>query len=144
MNELMKIVDIDDEYVYVHALEALNCTSCTIKGSCNLMGNSNRRIKVLNPKKLKLNKNEYVYIEKESSLEYKAAFIMYGIPLLMMVILTVSLFSLGLSEILSFIIGLTGMIASYYFIYLYDKNIAKTKYIPKIIKKVNVYKNFSI
>ncbi|MBM7559765.1 SoxR reducing system RseC family protein [Marinitoga litoralis] len=144
MNELMRIVDIDEEYVYLQALEASNCSSCAIKGSCNLTGDPNRKIKAINSNKLHLNKNEFVYIKKIDSLESKVAFIMYGIPLLTMVIITVLLFSFGLNEIISFILGLTGMLISYYFIHLYDKKVAKTKYVPEIIEKVGIYRNFQI
>ncbi|WGS65922.1 SoxR reducing system RseC family protein [Marinitoga aeolica] len=144
MNELMRIVDIDEEYVYLQALEASNCSSCAIKGSCNLTGDPNRKIKAINSNKLDLNRNEFVYIKKIDSLESKVAFIMYGIPLLTMVIITVLLFSFGLNEIISFILGLTGMLISYYFIHLYDKKVAKTKYVPEIIEKVGIYKTFQI
>ncbi|KAF2956237.1 hypothetical protein AS160_00125 [Marinitoga sp. 38H-ov] len=69
---------------------------------------------------------------------------MYGIPLLTMVIITVLLFSFGLNEIISFILGLTGMFVSYYFIHLYDKKVAKIKYVPEIIEKVGIYRNFQV
>jgi sigma-E factor negative regulatory protein RseC len=64
MNELMRIVDMDEEYVYLQALEAANCGSCAIKGSCNLTGDPNRKIKAINNKNLNLNKNDFVYIKK--------------------------------------------------------------------------------
>nr|WP_276318663.1 SoxR reducing system RseC family protein [Marinitoga lauensis] len=69
---------------------------------------------------------------------------MYGIPLLTMVTITVLLFSLGLNEIISFLLGLTSMLISYYFIYLYDRKVAKTKYVPEIIEKIGIYKTFQI
>ncbi|KLO22448.1 hypothetical protein X275_03535 [Marinitoga sp. 1197] len=144
MKELMKVVDIGDEYIYVQALEAANCSSCVIKGSCNLTGDPNRKIRAINKSNLNLNRNDFVYIKKEDSLESQAAFVMYGIPLLIMIVLTIVLFVMGLNEIISFFSGLSGMVISYYFIHIYDKNIAKTKYIPEIIEKLQIYNNFQL
>ncbi|GAB6189605.1 hypothetical protein JCM30566_13460 [Marinitoga arctica] len=144
MNELMRIVDIDEEYVYLQALEAANCGTCAIKGSCNLTGDPNRKIRAINNKKLALNKNDFVYIKKIDSLEARAAFIMYGIPLFLMVIITILVYTIGLNEIISFILGLTGMLISYYFIHLYDNKIAKIKYVPEIIEKIEFYKTFNV
>lgn len=135
MTEIMKVDNIDNKYVYLITQRAGTCSSCGLKGACNLTGTPDMRIKALRKKDLVLSKGDFVLVKLPDVSISKLSFIVYGIPLLVFIFITIIMYQLNFGDIYSFLGGFLSMIFCFLIIGIYDKKHLKDKYLPEILKK---------
>ncbi|HOB16353.1 MAG TPA: SoxR reducing system RseC family protein [Defluviitoga sp.] len=137
MKEVMDVIDIDNDYIYLKTLRTEACGSCSIRNSCNILGSSNElKLKAKKTDNLNnINIGDKVVVELPNVPVVKLSFIAYGLPLIVFLASVILFYLLGFSDLNSFLIGLLCTCFIYIFIRIYDKKKIKNKYLPTIIEK---------
>jgi len=107
------IIDIDREYISVEILSHAACSSCNAKSMCSLSEAKAKIIQVENKGFTLFQKGERVNVLLKRSLGFKALWISYLIPLLILLLLLLALSALGIDE-LSIGAGILASLALYY------------------------------
>ncbi|WP_126993142.1 SoxR reducing system RseC family protein [Thermosipho globiformans] len=124
MKELFTIAKVDEKYIYLER-DTSACGSCAISGSCNVK--SVEQLKVEKDNKFEYFPGDFVILD----LKYRPAllaFILYGLPVILLI------FGVGLgtylkfSDYFSFLIGLLFMSGAFAVFRIWDK-----RYKPKIV-----------
>jgi len=119
------ILDIDSDYISVEILNKAACASCHSKSMCSMSDVKAKVIQVENRGFELYEKGERVNVLLKRSLGFKALWISYLIPLIILLVLLLALSAVGVKELL---IGLSilAFLALYYFIvYLLRDKIKK-------------------
>lgn len=145
MREIMDVIDIDDKYIYLLTTRSKECATCSMNGGCNILGGSNElKVRAKKTNDTKFEKGDKVLVELPNVPIAKLSFLAYGIPLIVFISIVVLFSFLNFSDIISFSLGIIGLISTYFFINLYDKKRLKDKYLPTIISKVQKKVDFNI
>ncbi|OFY42670.1 MAG: hypothetical protein A2X18_13330 [Bacteroidetes bacterium GWF2_40_14] len=119
------ILDIDSDYISVEIMNKAACVSCNAKQMCSMSEVKAKVIQVENSGFVLYEKGERVNVLLRRSLGFKALWISYLIPLIILLVLLLALSAVGVTELL---IGLSilAFLALYYFIvYLLRDKIKK-------------------
>ena len=124
-----------DSFAFVNVERGSMCGNCPSKGLCHPFGgdDKNFQVKALNSIDAKEGDKVKIVIGNRNFL--KASFIVYGIPILFLIIFSILGKIFFEKDILSFLAGFSGMILSYFFIKSYDKR-NKDKFFPEIVEIV--------
>jgi len=137
----MTVSEITDKYIFLQAERISECESCSSKGSCSVIPGDNKiKIKAKNENNMSLKPGDCVSVKLPEFSISKVSFIVYGIPLLVFIVLTVLMYIAGVPDVYSFLSGLAGMAGAYIIISVADRKIFKDKYLPEIIEKINNFK----
>ena len=131
IEEIGIVNKISNEFAFVNVNRGTMCGSCPSKGLCHPFGGEENdfQVKALNLIGAKTGDKVKIVIENKNFL--KASFIVYGIPILFLMLFSVIGKLFFKKDIFSFIFGFSGMIFSYILIKLYDKK-NKEKFFPKV------------
>jgi len=137
MREVMDVIDKDENYVYLRTTRTEECESCAMKGGCTMLGGSNElKLKAQKTENVEVRRGDKVIVELPDVPIVKLSFLAYGVPLIVFVSIISTLYSLNLSEIFSFLIGLLGMGITYLLVHQYDRKKLKDRYLPVILQKL--------
>jgi len=119
------VKEITDKSIIVSIIANSACLSCQIKGSCNISEVEEKEIEVINyNKSFKI--GEYVEVFFKESLGFKAVFLGYILPFLIVlsVLIIGEIFNTG--EGLTGILSLVSLVPYYFIIYLIKNKLKKT------------------
>jgi len=110
-----KVIEANASYISVEILNKSACSSCHAKGACSMGDIKAKVVEVENRGIDVFNVGEIVNVKLKKTLGYKALWYSYLIPLIILMVLLLSLQSVGLSEP---VIGLSiiGAISLYYLV----------------------------
>ncbi|MDK2865035.1 MAG: sigma-E factor negative regulatory protein RseC [Thermotogota bacterium] len=138
MEELVeygKIISSSDKEYFVEINRAAACGACTLKDSCSV---ESGKIVLRVPKgDLKVHEGDMVELRIPKSRAVKAAFMVYGIPLLTFIALIALGKLLDFSDLASLLVAFLGLAMSFVFVHFYDKKKGKD-FSPKISKVLKV------
>lgn len=122
------ILDIDSDYISVEIMNKSACASCNAKSMCSMSDVKAKVIQVENRGFTLYEKGEKVNVLLRRSLGFKALWISYLIPLIILLVLLLTLSAVGVKELL---IGLSILVflALYYFIVYLLRNKIKNEFI---------------
>ncbi|PNR94064.1 hypothetical protein HWHPT5561_07290 [Petrotoga sp. HWH.PT.55.6.1] len=137
MREVMDVIDKDESYVYLRTTRTQECESCAMKGGCTLLGGANElNLKAKNTEKVDVKKGDKVVVELPEVPVVKLSFLAYGIPLIVFLSIVSILYTLGFSDIFSFLAGILGLGITYFLIHQYDRIKLKDRYLPVILQQL--------
>lgn len=108
------VIEANPSYITVEILNKSACSSCHAKGACTLGDVKAKIVEVENSGSVLFNVGETVNVKLKKTLGFKALWISYLIPLMILMVLLLSLQAVGLSEP---VIGLS-IIGAIFFYYL--------------------------
>lgn len=92
------VIEIDKQTIFVEILSKSACASCHAKGACSLGDTKVKVVEVENRYPGLYEKGERVNVVLKKTMGYKALWISYVVPLIILLLLLVSLSSLQFSE----------------------------------------------
>ncbi len=119
------ILDIDSDYISVEILNKAACASCNAKQMCSMSEVKAKIIQVENRGFTLYEKGERVNVLLKRSLGFKALWISYLIPLIILLVLLLALSAVGVEELLIALSILTFLALYYYVVYLLRDKIKK-------------------
>lgn len=119
------ILDITPEYITVEIMNKAACVSCSAKGACSMGEVEAKVIEVENNGYDFYKKGESVNVILKKSLGFKALYISYLIPLLILVVILLSLSALGTDELVTGLAVITGLALYYSGVYLFRDKFKK-------------------
>jgi len=110
-----KVIEANASYISVEILNKSACSSCHAKGACSMGDIKAKVVEVENTGIDLFSVGEVVNVKMKKTMGYKALWYSYLIPLIILMVLLLSLQSVGLSEP---VIGLSiiGAISLYYLV----------------------------
>lgn len=120
-----RIVAIDPEITTVEIISEAACASCHAKGLCGLGEQQVKQVEVRtsawNPHQI----GDEVEVVLKKSMGYKAVFIAYGLPLVVLFVALMVLNSLGVGELYAGLGAIGAVIICYFVIFLFRNKISK-------------------
>ena len=147
MNEIAQIEhkgivkSIEGNELQVSILNHSSCASCNVKGSCSVSDIEEKLIDVYvtEPDAYKL--GEHVEVYYKQSLGFRALFLGYVLPFLVLLVTMIVMLSVTDRELLSGIVALAALVPYYLIVYITKDKLKKT--FSFSIKKSVVYPTFS-
>ena len=116
---------IDPEITTVEIISEAACASCHAKGLCGLGEQQVKQVEVRtsawNPHQI----GDEVEVVLKKSMGYKAVFIAYGLPLVVLFVALMVLNSLGVGELYAGLGAIGAVIICYFVIFLFRNKISK-------------------
>ncbi|MEN6618662.1 MAG: SoxR reducing system RseC family protein [Rikenellaceae bacterium] len=119
------ILDIDRDYISVEILNKSACSSCNAKSMCSMSDVKAKIIQIENRGFIFYEKGERVNVILKRSLGFKALWISYLIPLIILLVLLVALSAIGVNELLIGLSILVSLALYYFVVYLLRDKIKK-------------------
>ncbi len=119
------VKEVTPKYVEVEIINKSLCSACHAKSACSISDMKAKIIRVPNFLIGNYEVGEEVRVLMKKSMGYKAVWISYVIPLIILLILLLYLPSLNLDEVFSGLLALAGVVLYYIIIYLLRDKIAK-------------------
>lgn len=119
------VLSIDTDVISVEILNKSACVSCSSKSSCTLSEIEAKVIQIDNTGYNFYEEGEEVNVILKRSLGFKALWLSYLVPLIILIIILVVSSELGLSEPLTGISILGAIGIYYFFIYLFRNKLKK-------------------
>ncbi|MFA6334965.1 MAG: SoxR reducing system RseC family protein [Bacteroidales bacterium] len=119
------IIDIDMEYISVEILSKSACSSCQAKSMCSLSDMKTKVIQVENRGFDLFETGERVNVIMKKSLGFKALWISFLIPLVVLLVLLVTLSALSVGELSIGLVILASLALYYFIVYLLRNKIKK-------------------
>lgn len=127
------VLSVEPDFISVEIINKSACASCHAKSACSLGDVKAKIVEVENDFRVIYEKGERVNIKMKKSLGYRALWISYVIPLVILLVLLVSLTSAGASEPVTGL-SIVGGISLYYIIIWLLKDRLKRDFIFMIEK----------
>jgi len=127
------VQSIEDVYVNISIVSNASCVGCQASGICDVSESEEKIIRAVRIDNLK--KGEMVLVLMERALGFKALFIGYLFPFILVMFLLILLSSLHFSELKAGLLSLFSLIPYYLIIYLMKEKIGKN--FSFTIKKLN-------
>jgi len=132
------VAEVDGDIAKVAILSKSACESCAASGVCH--PGDQEYMEAANP--LGAQKGQKVKVVLAPQVYLKASIILYGIPMAVFIAAAIAGKNLGLrygteanSDLWAFLLGMSCMVISFLFIWLYNKKVEKTqKYKPVIVE----------
>ncbi len=125
---------IDNDHILVSIITNTACASCEVKGSCSASELEEKEVEV-NGFTENYHIGEQVFVYFKESLGFKALFLGYLLPFIVLMIVLISATSLGYSEAIAGLLALASLVPYYFIIYLLNKKIKKA--FSFSIRKIN-------
>ena len=120
-----RIVAIDPEITTIEIISEAACASCHAKGLCGLGEQKVKQVEVRtsawNPHQI----GDEVEVVLKKSMGYKAVFISYGLPLVVLFVALMVLNSLGIGELYAGLGAIGAVILCYFVLFLFRNKISK-------------------
>ncbi len=120
-----RIVAIDPDITTIEIVSEAACASCHAKGLCGLGEQQKKLIEVRtsawHPRQI----GDEVEVVLKKSMGYKAVFIAYGLPLVVLFVALMVLGSLGIGELYTGLGAIGAVIICYFVIFLFRNRLAK-------------------
>jgi len=145
-----KVVLVKDGFAWVESERTSTCQSCSAKKGCgtslldNVFGQKRLAIKTLNSRNSMV--GDHVVIGIHESTLIKSSLLMYLMPLLMMFVFAFfAEYVFNVSELLTVLSGLIGLIAGFFWVRNYSEKVRyDEKYQPVILKVINTGVNLEL
>jgi len=116
---------ISEKSIIVSIISNTSCASCQVKGSCNISEIEEKEIEVISfDKPYKI--GDHVEVFFKESLGFRAVFLGYILPFLIIFTILIIGDVLGLDEVISGLLSLASLIPYYFVIYLAKNKLKKT------------------
>lgn len=155
IEETGELISCDGDYAWVETQRKSACGSCSVNKGCGtgalskMYGDKFSRVKALN--KIKAKEGETVILGLAEEALVRGSMIMYGLPLIGLIlggILGVSVakaFALNNVDGLSALFGITGLVLGFYIVSLFNRRVAKDeRYQPVILRYCDAVSSVSI
>lgn len=119
-----RIVSIEPDKILVEIISESACAACQVAGLCGAAESKKKIIKVPNDGIAQRHVGDEVDVCLGQSLGMKAVLISYVIPVVILLILIVTLSSLGKSELLTGLVSVGGVAIYYFIVYLFRDRLA--------------------
>lgn len=120
-----RIVDITPEVTTVEILCESACSACHAKGLCSMSESERRLVEVRTSGWNPHNVGDEVEVVLRKAMGYKAVFIAYGLPLVVLVFALMLLNSLGVGELYAGLGAIGAVVLCYLFIFLFRNKLHK-------------------
>jgi len=117
------VKSIENKRVTVSILSHPACSGCIASGICDLSGSPNKEIHANPGPEVKV--GDRVLVVMKGSMGFRALFLGYLLPFIIVVLLLIVLTSLSISEPISGIIALFSLVPYYIIIYLRREKVGK-------------------
>ena len=119
------VKEISDKSIIVSIISNTGCLSCQVKGSCNISEIEEKEIEVISfDKPYKI--GEHVEVFFKESLGFRAVFLGYILPFLIIFTILIIGDVSDLDEVTSGLLSLASLIPYYFIIYLIKNKLKKT------------------
>jgi len=135
------IKEIKDNELQVSIISHSSCASCSVKGSCSVSDVEEKIIDVFVPDSSEYKQGEHVEVYYKQSLGFRALFIGYVLPFLVLLITMIFMLSITENELLAGLTALGALVPYYLIVYLTKDKLRKT--FSFSIKKSIVYSKMS-
>ena len=120
-----RIVAIDPEITTIEIISEAACASCHAKGLCGLGEQQVKQVQVRTSAWTPRQVGDEVEVVLKKSMGYKAVFIAYGLPLIVLFAALMILNSLGIGELYAGLGAIGAVILCYFVIFLFRNKISK-------------------
>jgi sigma-E factor negative regulatory protein RseC len=127
------VQSIEDNHVNVSIISSSACAGCHAAGVCEVSSTDEKIIRTL--KTIEVKRGEMVMVMMEKSMGFKALFLGYLLPFMLVLTILVTFTALSFSEPVAGSIALISLLPYYLFIYLRKEKIGKK--FSFTIKKLN-------
>lgn len=119
------IIDIDSDFISVKILSQAACSSCSAKSICTMSEAKTKVIQVENKGFTLYDIGEKVNVLLKKNLGFKALWISYLIPLVILLVLLLALSALGVKELSIGIYILVALVIYFFLVYILRDRISK-------------------
>lgn len=130
VNEMMKVVRVENDEAILEPLELEGCASCIFNSVCNVDPDKQKIRVSIEGKDIRI--GDVVEVKTPRAVATRLSFVVYTIPLLIFISLLVIFKALGYSDELSFVLSIIPVGIYYIFLRKLDKKIA-SRYKPRIV-----------
>ena len=120
-----RIVAIDPEITTIEIISEAACASCHAKGLCGLGEQQVKQVMVRTSAWMPRNVGDEVEVVLKKSMGYKAVFIAYGLPLVVLFATLMILNAVGVGELYAGLGAIGAVILCYLVIFLFRNKISK-------------------
>jgi len=120
-----EIIEITPETIVVEILSKAACNSCVSKSACMVGESESKIVEVDNHGYQFFEIGETVNVVLKRSLGFKALWLSYVIPLIILLVLLVSLSGYGISELIIGLVIILSLAVYYFLIYLFRDKLKK-------------------
>lgn len=120
-----RIVAIDPEITTVEIVSEAACASCHAKGLCGLGEQQVKEIQVRTSAWTPRQVGDEVEVVLKKAMGYKAVFIAYGTPLVVLFVTLMALTALGVGELYAGLGAIGAVVVCYFVIFLFRKKLSK-------------------
>ena len=133
IEEIGKVVKIDGNIAVVSSKRSTMCKGCSAQHVCHPFGSGDDSVEIKTYNHANAKAGDMVKVVLPEKNFLKASFIVYGIPILFLLIFSVIGKVVFKKDIFSFIFGFSGLLISFLLIKYLDKK-SKNKYLPVIVE----------
>ncbi|MEA1886157.1 MAG: SoxR reducing system RseC family protein [Bacteroidota bacterium] len=118
------VKSVDNNHITVNIIAHPACAGCVAKGICDLSGRENKEIKALTGPEV--SPGEKVFVVMKKSLGFRALFLGYLLPFIIVMLILITMSSLSFSEPATGITALLSLIPYYIIIYVSKEKVGKS------------------
>lgn len=142
IEETAQVLKVEDDIVWVQAIQQTACGSCEAQKGCGhslLAKVGQKQIHIpVSRNGLDVAEHDQVIIGVPEQAILKSSMIMYGIPLLLMILVGLICSTLGFSEGVSVIAVFVALLSGFVMVNIRSKNLDFDYWSPKLIRKARV------
>ena len=120
-----RIVAIDPEITTIEIISEAACATCHAKGLCSLGEQQVKQVQVRTSAWTPRQVGDEVEVVLKKSMGYKAVFIAYGLPLVVLFVALMLLNALGVGELYAGLGAIGAVILCYFVLFLFRNKISK-------------------
>ncbi len=136
IEEIGIVKDINDNFAKVVVYRNSMCGDCPSKSICHPFDNDNNDFEIIAFNKINAKTGDKVKLSIEDKKFIKASLIIYGVPILFLIIFSIIGKIILKKDLFSFLTGFSGMLLSFIIIRSYDKK-NKENFKPQIVEIIN-------
>lgn len=120
-----RIVAIDPEITTIEIISEAACAACHAKGLCSLGEQQVKQVQVRTSAWTPRQVGDEVEVVLKKSMGYKAVFIAYGLPLVVLFVALMVLNALGVGELYAGLGAIGAVVLCYFVLFLFRNKISK-------------------
>ena len=120
-----RITAIDPEITTIEIISEAACSSCHAKGLCSLGDSKVKEIQVRTSAWVPRKVGDEVEVALRKAMGYKAVFIAYGLPLVVLFVTLMLLNMIGVGELYAGLGAIGAVLICYFVIFLFRKKLSK-------------------
>ncbi len=136
IEEIGIVEKLDGDFAIISVERGSMCGNCPSKNVCHPFSDGDNKITITAINKINAKVGDKVLLKIDDKNFLKASFIVYGIPIVILLVFSIIGKLLFKKDIFSFIVGFGGMIISYIGIKYYDRKNSE-KFKPEIKELIN-------